>query len=443
MTMTGLPLIFASDSPRPWLVTAEWTMSVPDFLSRVAALRARLPATRYVLNLCEDRLNFMLGFAAAVSDGQTVLLPSNRSAGAVQELVSEYRDCLVLTDQIEVDTAIAQFRLEALDIEPEEESPSQILIDAGHLAAIVFTSGSTGKAQANKKNWGSLVRGAELAQARFGFSEQSSILATVPPQHMYGLETTIMTPLVTGACVYTGRPFFAEDIRQALGRLEGERVLVTTPVHLRACQASGLQWPEVETVISATAPLDPRLAADCESIFAAPVKEIYGCTEAGSLASRQVTASALWQLYDDFELAFEDGQAMISAPHLAEATPLSDLIEQDDARHFHLKGRHTDMVNIAGKRASIADLSLRLNSISGVEDAVFVMPEKGGEKITRLAALVVAPQREEREILRELSRNIDPVFLPRPLYRVEALPRNETGKLPRQALLALLNQLAQ
>jgi len=30
------------------------------------------------------------------------------------------------------------------------------------------------------------------------------------------------------------------------------------------------------------------------------------------------------------------------------------------------------------------------------------------------------------------------VFLPRPLLRVDALPRNETGKLPRDALLALL-----
>jgi len=417
-------------------------MSASDFLGRVAALRARLPAQRYVLNLCEDRLNFMLGFAVAVSAGHTTLLPSNRSGGTVQELVSEYGDCLVLTDQIEVDKAIAQFSLEAMDIEPAAVT-DQFLIDAGHLAAIVFTSGSTGKAQANEKTWGSLVRSAELAQARFGLGEQSSILATVPPQHMYGLETTIMTPLVTGACVYTGRPFFAEDIRQALSRLEGERVLVTTPVHLRACQASDLQWPEVEAIISATAPLDTRLAADCESIFAAPVKEIYGCTEAGSLASRQVTTSPLWHLYDDFELAFEDGQAMISAPHLAEAIPLCDLIEQDDARHFHLKGRHTDMVNIAGKRASITDLSLRLNSISGVEDAVFVLPEKGEEKITRLAALVVAPGREEREILRDLSRKIDPVFLPRPLYRVEALPRNETGKLPRQALLALLNQLGQ
>jgi acyl-coenzyme A synthetase/AMP-(fatty) acid ligase len=37
-----------------------------------------------------------------------------------------------------------------------------------------------------------------------------------------------------------------------------------------------------------------------------------------------------------------------------------------------------------------------------------------------------------------LRRSIDPVFLPRRLRRVEALPRNETGKLPRAALLAAL-----
>ena len=38
-----------------------------------------------------------------------------------------------------------------------------------------------------------------------------------------------------------------------------------------------------------------------------------------------------------------------------------------------------------------------------------------------------------------LRRSVDPVFLPRPLRRVARLPRNETGKLPRAALQALLH----
>ena len=58
--------------------------------------------------------------------------------------------------------------------------------------------------------------------------------------------------------------------------------------------------------------------------------------------------------------------------------------------------------------------------------------------MTRLAALVVAPALSEAEILAVLRAAIDPVFLPRPLRRVGALPRNATGKLPRDALLQAL-----
>ncbi len=45
---------------------------------------------------------------------------------------------------------------------------------------------------------------------------------------------------------------------------------------------------------------------------------------------------------------------------------------------------------------------------------------------------------DEQAILDAFRQSVDPVFLPRPLKLVEALPRNETGKLPRAALLALL-----
>ena len=59
--------------------------------------------------------------------------------------------------------------------------------------------------------------------------------------------------------------------------------------------------------------------------------------------------------------------------------------------------------------------------------------------VRRIAALVVAPTMDEHVILHALRQQLDPVFLPRPLRRVAALPRNETGKLPRNALEALLH----
>jgi acyl-coenzyme A synthetase/AMP-(fatty) acid ligase len=224
--------------------------------------------------------------------------------------------------------------------------------------------------------------------------------------------------------------------------MPGKRVLVTTPIHLKACVLAGLEWPELEMLISATASLEPTLAEQVEALFGAPVMEIYGCTEAGSIASRRASSDQLWWLYHEFQLRNQDDQAIISAPHLDEEVALGDVVEKVDERHFRLLGRHEDMLNIAGKRASLNDLNLRLNAVPGVEDGVFVLPEKNGRSVSRLTALVVAPQLSEREILEYLARDLDPVFLPRPLYRVDALPRNETGKLPRGHLLQLLKRIS-
>jgi len=57
--------------------------------------------------------------------------------------------------------------------------------------------------------------------------------------------------------------------------------------------------------------------------------------------------------------------------------------------------------------------------------------------VSRVAACVVAPRLAAGQVLAALRERVDPVFLPRPLLLVARLPRNETGKLPQEALLAL------
>ena len=93
------------------------------------------------------------------------------------------------------------------------------------------------------------------------------------------------------------------------------------------------------------------------------------------------------------------------------------------------------MVNIAGKRTSLGYLNHQLNGIEGVRDGVFFMPDENGDVVTRLTTFVVAPGLTRDVLLGALRSRVDAVFLPRPLYFVDALPRNATGKLPREALL--------
>jgi acyl-coenzyme A synthetase/AMP-(fatty) acid ligase len=94
---------------------------------------------------------------------------------------------------------------------------------------------------------------------------------------------------------------------------------------------------------------------------------------------------------------------------------------------------------VAGKRASLADLTRRVLAIEGVQDAVVFQP--GAESVAtirRVAALVVAPGLTAAQVHDLLAASVDPAFLPRPLLLVDALPRNELGKLPRETLLAAL-----
>jgi acyl-coenzyme A synthetase/AMP-(fatty) acid ligase len=104
-------------------------------------------------------------------------------------------------------------------------------------------------------------------------------------------------------------------------------------------------------------------------------------------------------------------------------------------------GRNADMVEVAGKRASLADLTRRLVDVPGVSDGVVFQPEAtDGTGVRRLAALVVADGLTEADVLERLAIAMDPVFLPRPVVLVSRLPRNDVGKLPRDRLLAALRR---
>lgn len=414
------------------------------FLTHVRLLAAELPREPFAINLCTDRYAFMIGLGAAMVCGQTTLLPPGRAPRLIEELAAEYAGSYCLVDGPSEIEALPHHHVSADETCTAADDEPVAWIPEDLTAAIVFTSGSTGRPNANPKRWGDLVRGQRLAQRRFGFESHrgEAILATIPPQHMYGLEVSVVLPLVAGLCVHAGRPFFPEDIRRAILAMGEPRSLFTTPTHLRACVESGLSWPRLSRIVSATAPLSAELAGRAEDLFSCKVMEIYGCTEAGSMATRRTVDGDIWRFYEDITATEQDDVVYVSGDHLPDPVPLNDYIELREDGSFRLLGRHTDLVNIAGNRASLSDLNLKLNAIEGVRDGAFVTPENhADEDVGRLAALVVAPDIEKSAILSALAERVNPVFLPRPLYLVDRLPRNDVGKLPREALLEMLRQL--
>lgn len=440
--MAAIPLIRHNDPAGVFAWRAGQPVTVADFLRDVAQLSATLPAKRHILNLCTDRYRFAVGFAAALLRGQTSLLPPNYTADFVARLTQRYPDLYCLTDgatelhDIEVVAFPASFAGTAPKLVPQVEETQS--------AALVFTSGSTGDPVAHAKSWGSLCRGAVAEAQRLGIVQDSgmAVLGTVPAQHMYGLESSMLLAMQNGLALVAERPFYPADICARLQSLPRPRCLITTPVHLRTLLAEAKDIPPVDFVLCATALLAPQLAAESEARFGAPLYEIYGCTEAGMVASRRTTAGAVWHLLPGVEMQLDGQGVRVRGGHVEIESPLSDVIERNADGTFLLHGRTADLVNIAGKRTSLASLNHHLNSIPGVQDGVFLMPDDGDGAVTRPLAFVVAPGLNPQQILDALRNSVDAVFLPRPLYFVEALPRNTTGKLTRESLLRLREQQA-
>ena len=428
------------------------------FLADAIRLAATLPApgadaASPVLNLCADRYRFALGFAACLLRGRVSLLTGDRSPAWLAALAARFPGLIALADAA---TALPIPVVQVADPPAGEAGGIAAVpaIPADRLAAIVFTSGSTGEPVGHRKAWGALAARSIDAGRRFRLAaaQPAAVIGTVPPQHMYGFETTVLLPLHAPAASWCGPAFYPVDIAAALAACPPPRLLVSTPLQLRALLAADIAPPSLARVISATAPLDPALAAAAERRWGTEVWEIFGATEVGSIASRRTVAGPVWRSYprvrfgpapDAAGPAAPGGAVVVRAPFCA-PFPLSDLLDLLDPTRFRLLGRNGDLIKLGGRRASLAGLTRILTGIPGVEDGIFVAPEDLESRPTaRLLAFAVAPALPAEAILAELRTRIDPLFLPRRVVRLDRLPRDPLGKLPARAVAEMRARLAQ
>jgi acyl-coenzyme A synthetase/AMP-(fatty) acid ligase len=447
--MPAFPLVFHSSPDQ----TIAWrdgaSVSVRRFLADVRRVAAALPDGGHVFNVCADRYRFTVSLCATLLAGKTSLLPSTHTPEMVRALASFAPDAFCLHDSDACSIGLPRFRYPDAPLSRESADEPVPQIDAARVVAYVFTSGSTGAPVPHRKTWGFLVRNVRAAAERLGLlhTEPATLIGTVPPQHMYGFESTVLLAMLGGIAFSNRQPFYPVDIRAELNAVPEPRVLVSSPIHLRALFAGDDVLPRAALVLSATAPLAEKLALDAEARLQAPLMEIYGSTETGQIATRRTAQSAAWELFPDIVFTprtGEDGEPTMwaSGGHVEMPVPMGDALELIDKTRFLLHGRRADLINIAGKRTSLAYLNHQLNAVPGVIDGVFYMPDESrdADAVQRLMALVVAPDLNAADLQRALRERIDAAFMPRPLMFVDTLPRNATGKLPREVLTHLIEQ---
>ena len=305
MSAAAIPLV-AGDPDAPVAWRDGRFVRRGELLATAAAHARGLPRRGAMLNLAGDRYAFAVGLVAALMRGHVSLQPSNHAPHTVERLRAAWAPTAPVYAWTEghADThGLPTVRFDAglATVPGDAGDDLPMAVPPHHVAAQVLTSGSTGDPTPHAKPWGLLALSAEIESTRLGHHlgrpslDGVTLVATVPPQHMYGFESSVLIALHGGAVLDAGRPFFPADVAAALAAAPRPRGLVTTPFHLKAMVDAGVAMPAVDFVLCATAPLAPQLAAAAEVAFTAPLVEIYGCTEAGQVATRRTVEGPEWR----------------------------------------------------------------------------------------------------------------------------------------------------
>lgn len=442
----GSPLLAAPASlQRPAIVEARRTWTWGDLHAQARVLADRFACGTAVCNLCDSRLGFMVTTIAALRAGCVQVLPP--SAGPADLHVS-LRGSPAPVIVVDSEAAEAKWSAEARCIRftPSTQTSADALAWEPHWdapAMQLFTSGSTGAPEAHAKTLRQLVRGAREVIGRLDealpgkVAGLAQIVCSVAPQHMFGLETSVMLPLVAGTPVREGRPLLPADVREAVSHAGPGTAWIATPLHLRAFAQSGMTLPFAKLVLVSTMPMSQGVAAQAESFSEAPVFEIYGSTETGVIAMRRTAHEAQWRPLADVTVEPADDGAVVRGEHFTSPRRLADHVELQAGGTFVLLGRGGDMVKIAGRRASLASLNLCLQDLPGLDDGVLVLPP-GGSDTQRLVLVHSGSPLDRAQVRRWLRKRMDSVFVPREIVQVERIPRTASGKIAVAALEQLL-----
>jgi acyl-coenzyme A synthetase/AMP-(fatty) acid ligase len=422
----------------------DWTWR--DVHASSLPLARRLAGAQAVCNLCGSRLGFLVTWLAALRSGCLQVLPPSGGHADLAAILKDNAGPVIVVD----DEALLQpaWRDYARCITHVPEVPVESVSDAA-LAWVcdfdatllrLYTSGSTGTPQAQAKTLGQLMRGAQVLAERLDEEVQGGpalrqIVCSVAPQHMFGLETSVMLPLLTGLAVLDARPLLPADVRAALERNDRASAWIATPLHLRALVQAQERLPNCRVVVASTMPLAQPIAAQAETLVQASVLEIYGSTETGVVAMRRTAREAAWHPVQGVRVEPAESGTTVWGSHFESPRLLADLVEAGENGGFMLLGRRGDLIKIAGRRASLAGLNLLLQDLPGLEDGVFHLPATGS--LTERLVLIYAGAPLDQRATAWLRERMDPIFLPRAMIRVERLPRADGGKLSVTALDAL------
>jgi acyl-coenzyme A synthetase/AMP-(fatty) acid ligase len=462
-----LEMLDIFNASRPLDAIVGWRADKPirrnAFLATVSAWQDTLSRTKgqkFALYL-SDSIDFAAALLGAWHAGKTVYLAADTlptTCAALGQLVDGYlgefpAECQPMTSDLS----------DARD--HGHQTWRSVPLDPKFVGLVVFTSGSTGTAQAIPKKLIQLAAEVETLESLLGERMQAAdVVATVSHQHIYGLLFKVLWPLTAGRAIHALSIPYPEELAAELA--QRDCVLVSSPAHLKRLPDTPI-WqavvPRLKVVFSSGGPLPLDVAHVVTQLLGQAPVEIYGSSETGGIAWRQREVQLHAQTEEDWTplpgvswaINEQEGVLQVRSRHLPNHEDwfsMSDCAVAVDAGRFQLQGRVDRIVKIEEKRVSLDAIEKRLKASPLVADARVLVLD-GQQTARQRVAAVVALSDEGRRHLTEsgklalnrllrdwLGSTVEAVALPRSWRYLDTLPVNAQGKTTYAMLLALLDQ---
>jgi malonyl-CoA/methylmalonyl-CoA synthetase len=339
----------------------------------------------------------------------------------------------------------------------------------GDLAALLYTSGTTGRAKGAMLSHGNLASNALTLHACWGFVPGDVLLHALPLHHAHGLFVALHCALLNASRILFTASFDAQRVASLLPRAT---VFMGVPTHYTRL----LDRPEldreacrgVRLFVSGSAPLLAATHRAFEARTGHRILERYGMTETGMIASNpydgERVAGTVGFALPGVEVRVagdggaelprgETGELWVRGPNvfsgywrMPERTraelrgdgffATGDLAVMAEDGRVTLVGRARDLIISGGLNVYPAEVERAIDAIPGVtESAVIGAPHPDfGEGVTAVVVRDGSCELDEGDLLARLADRLARYKQPKRAVFVEALPRNAMGKVEKGAL---------
>ena len=416
-----------------------------------------------------------------------VYLPLNTAytAAEAEYFIRDAQPTLIVCDPREASdlraiAAMAGGRVETLDqnghgsfVDAASAFPTHfdtVRRDKDDLAAILYTSGTTGRSKGAMLTHGNLVSNAMTLVQEWHYSRDDVLIHALPIFHIHGLFVACNVTFAARARLIFMQKFDAERILDAMARAT---VLMGVPTfYVRLLQSTNLNeqsTAKMRLFVAGSAPLLAETHRDWKARTGHEILERYGMTETGMIASNPYDgpriAGSVGRALPAVQVRVADpdsgarlltgevGMIEVKGPNVfsgywnmpektaSEFRPdgyfiTGDLGKLDSQGYLHIVGRGKDLIITGGFNVYPKEIETEIDAIPGVsESAVIGVPHADfGEGVT--AAVVRAPGSavDEHAILDALSGRLAKFKQPKHVIFVDTLPRNTMGKVQKNLL---------